>query len=102
MGDYHLTARCAVLEGVAQEVLQRLKGTDAEYVAVRGEDVWGYGYPPQVRVVDAPEDHRDFRQGYIWEYVSREDYLHELSCEMDMLINDSPDWHDDWQGDRRA
>ena len=82
MNDYYLNPRCAVLEGVAQEVLRLLKGTDAEFIAVRGEDVWGYGYPIKVRVVDAPEDHNNPRAGYIWDYVSREDYLHELSCEM--------------------
>ena len=86
MGDYHLTARCAVLEGVAQEVLQLLKDTDAEFVAVRGEDVWGYGYPIRVRVCDAPVDWQDPRTGYLWDYVHREDYMHELSCEMDMLV----------------
>ena len=86
MGDFHLPARAAVLEGVAQEVLQLLKGTDADVVAVRGEYGWGDGYPPQVRVVDAPIDWFDPRAGYIWDYVSREDYMHELSCEMDMLL----------------
>ena len=78
-------------------MLRLLKGTDAEFIAVRGEDVWGYGYPIKVRVVDAPIDWFDPRAGYIWDYVYRVDYMHELSCEMD-----TPDWHDDWQGDWRA
>ena len=83
MGDYHLTARCAVLEGVAQEVLQLLKGTDAEFVAVRGIESWGTDYPLEVRVGDAPDDWQDPRTGCSWDYyVHREDYLHELSCEM--------------------
>ena len=101
MGYYHLTARDAVLEGVAQEVLQLLKGTDAEFVAVRGIESWGTDYPLRVEVGDAPDDWQDPRVGGPGEYVHREDYLHELSCEME-LINGSPDWHDDWQGDRRA
>ena len=84
MNDYYLNPRCAVLEGesVTREVLKKVNGTDAEFIAVRGEDPWDYGYSTLIRVVDAPIDHNNPRAGYVWDYVSRAEYLQELMFEI--------------------